>query len=120
MTKYSNGNASEAIQCINQGNQMFTFNNMFYSCWSDFKANVERYAGGVCRIEDHPVMAFSLQYIDEIMTVGDNGYDSKVFFNLESSFLPRDFFCAYNITTSQVMNSITRKTDGITKTWLLW
>jgi len=97
MSKFTNGNMSDAIQSINQGNQLFTFNSLYYNCWSEFKENVEKCAKGVCGIEDHPVVAFSLQYIVEFMTEGETKYDAKEIFNTDSSFLSRDFFSAYNV-----------------------
>ena len=97
--KYIEGNIAEVLQGMNNENQYFFSTHIFkYNNWQEFKDKFLRYLEKLSAFQPGSfVQAYSLLYMDEFNWDNKSEYDSSVIFNINSEFLPKDFFNSTNI-----------------------
>lgn len=113
-TKFVNGHVSNILQGINEDQRTFiSFHILDYSRWKGFVENFKSVIEGLSEGQSNMfVTAFSLHYIDEF--IWDNSNEPVPFqeiFNLNSSFLPREFFESvtneYQLTSQRKVGEFT-------------
>ena len=107
--KYEDGNISEILQGMNNENQYFFSAHSFkYKSWNQFKEKFIQYFKILSYFQPgYYVQAYSLLYMDEFNWDNKTPFESKIIFNTESNFLPKDFFnsssIVYNINLEKEM-----------------
>lgn len=118
LEKFKDGEVTDVIQGLkDEKRSFFSFNTLKYLKWTSFKDDVKKYSKHIASIENHYVMAYSLQYTDEFIYTDGQQYNPDAFFKKGSSRVPNDIFKGktvdYDLKLELSESSDKRQNEGI-------
>lgn len=117
---FSGGKVEKVFQCMNQDKRnFFAYHDLKYIGWTDFFSNFKKIIEVVSNYEPSTyINGFSIHYIDEFLWIDrDNLIDISCLFNVESKYLPKEFFTEgttnYSFVTKGVLDDGTTIFDRL-------